>query len=156
MTTCAHPRCSSPARWRCRDGQSRCSDHAVDVSPLTPLPDNTILAARCPPGWRRDPLTGRPVMPCLGRLLFPCEPSEVPDGRDILSQCGESGLDGYALALVQVLLVNAARAKQRHGECLDLVDERVVSDVVDAALREQDTVRIRRTAGGWEEVGNGI
>jgi len=114
--------------------------------------DNTILAARCPPGWRRDPLTGRPVMPCLGKLLFPCEPDEVPNYGEIAGTCDDAELSGTVASLVVILLVNAARAKRRHGECLDQYDERVVSDVVDAALREQGTVRIRRTAAGWEEL----
>ena len=114
--------------------------------------DNTIFAARCPPGWRRDPLTGRPVMPCLGRLLFPCEPSEVPTTAEIADACYDAGLSGTVASLVEILLANAARSKRRHGECLDHYDERVVSDVVDAALRAQGTVRIVRTAAGWEEV----
>ena len=121
--------------------------------------DDTILAARCPPGWRRDQLTGRPVMPCLGRLLFPCEPDEVPEAVDITRQCKSlfddfpvRGAQDDVILLLQALLINAARAKHDHGRCLDLIDDRVVCAAVDNVLRSQLTVRIRRTAGGWEEV----
>jgi len=125
-------------------------EESIDYATLAA--HDTILAARCPAGWRRDPLTGRPVMPCLGRLLFPCAPHEVPTAAEIAGNCQDARLSGIVDELVCILLINAAMAKHRHGECLDLLDERVVSDVVDAALREHGTVRIRRTAGGWEEV----
>lgn len=121
--------------------------------------DNTIPAARCPPGWRRDPMTGRPVMPCLGRLLFPCEPSEVPHAVDISQQCQEIFGDfpvpaavGDVILLLQTLLMNAAKAKRDHGTCLDLIDDRIVCNAVDNVLRSQSTVRVVKTAAGWEEV----
>lgn len=117
----------------------------------TPPPGT--LAARCPPGWRRDPMTGRPVMPCLGKLLFPCAPDEVPTFGDIVFQLKRVWPgDGDVFYLAYAVLTSAAGAKRRRGECMQLCDESAVSNAVDAALRAQGTVRIRRTAGGWEEV----
>ena len=108
-----------------------------------------ILAAWCPDGWRRDPLNGQPVMPCLGKLLFPCEPDEVPTSAEMRRQCCEAGLEGVVMDLVFVVLSSAATAKLNHNKCMDLLDERAVSRAVDEALRRRGTVRIVRESNGW-------
>ena len=115
-----------------------------------------ILAAVCPPGWRRDPMTGRPVMPCLGKLLFPCAPSEVPTRSEITKQVWQVKFEPLIEPLVMSVLHSAELAKRKHGACMHLSDERAVSLAVDAALRSQGEVRIVKTAAGWEEVGDSV
>ena len=118
-----------------------------------------ILAAVCPPGWRRDPLTGRPVMPCLGRLLFPCAPEEVPTHLEVRRQLHE--LFDYTDAkpcwvlLIGAIIGDARDNRRRGGDGLSQDTEKYLSDCIDEVLRFRGTVRIRRTAGGWEEVGDG-
>ena len=115
------------------------------------MTDETILAAVCPPGWRRDAMNGQPVMPCLGKLLFPCEPDEVPTSAEMRRQCCEAGLEGVVMDLVFVVLLSAATVKLNHNESMDLIDERAVSRAVDEALRRRGVVRIVREGNGWRE-----
>jgi len=119
--------------------------------------DNTILAARCPPGWRRDPLTGRPVMPCLGKLLFPCAPDEVPTYVEVRKNIQElwdytDSLKPCWVSLVGAVIGDARESRRRGGDGLSLDTEKYLADCIDEVLRFRGTVRIRRTAAGWEEL----
>jgi hypothetical protein len=133
---------------------------ARGIVPPRPV-DDTILAAFCPPGWRRSPLDGRPVMPCLGKLLFPCEPGELPTIGDMMQQVDE--LHGYAdflnpcwISLIQAVLADAIHNRRRGREGLSQAAEAVLSQCIDAVLRSRGEVRIRKTRRGeWEEVTNG-
>jgi len=127
------------------------------MSETTTTTDDTILAARCPPGWRRDPMTGRPVMPCLGRLLFPCAPEEIPTHMEIRRQLGAmfdytESIKPCWVHLIGALLGDARAAKLHGGPGLGQNTEKHLADCIDEVLRFRGTVRIRRTAGGWEEV----
>lgn len=129
----------------------------------TPPPG--IIAAVCPPGWRRDPMNGWPVMPCLGKLLFPCAPEGVPGVTDVskavsrlrLWVSAHSKAEPFdviddAVDLIGGVLLDAAMAKKRGGDGLSQNTEVRLSSLVESMLRTCGTVRIRRTAGGWEEV----
>ena len=122
--------------------------------------DNTILAARCPPGWRRDPLTGRPVMPCLGRLLFPCLLEGVPTHLEVRQNLQElwdytDSLKPCWVNLIGAIIGDARYHKASGRNGLSQDTEKYLSDCIDEVLRFRGTVRIRRTAAGWEEVGDG-
>ncbi len=128
---------------------------AKGIVPPPPV-DDTILAAVCPPGWRRSPLDGRPVMPCLGKLLFPCEPDELPTIGEMMQQVNE--IYDYTVSLIQVSLIQVVIAdaihNRRHGrEGLSQATEAALSECIDAVLRSRGEVRIRKTTTGkWEEV----
>lgn len=116
-----------------------------------------ILAARCPPGWKRDPLTGRPVMPCLGKLLFPCAPDEVPTHAAVRAQVyqlwdGAGAVNPCWLHLLGAIIGDARSAKVCDMPGLSQDTEKYLSDCIDEVLRFRGTVRIVRTAAGWEEV----
>ena len=124
----------------------------------TTTTDDTIIAARCPPGWRRDPMTGRPVMPCLGRLFFRCEPDEVPTHMEVRRNIQElwdytDSLKPCWVNLIGAVIGDARADKLEGGPGLSQDTERYLADCIDEVLRFRGTVRIRRTAGGWEEVG---
>lgn len=127
-----------------------------DQETTTEIPPG-ILAARCPPGWRRDPMTGRPVMPCIGKLLFPCKPHELPPYSEIRRQLHE--LFDYTSAkpcwvsLIGAVLGDARWHKANGRPGLSQDTEKYLADCIDEVLRFRGTVRLRRTAGGWEEVG---
>ena len=127
------------------------------MSDTTTTTDDTILAARCPPGWRRDPGTGRPVMPCLGRLLFPCAPEDVPTHVEVRKNVQElwdytESLKPCWVNLIGAIIGDARSAKVCDGPGLPQDTEKYLADCIDEILRFKGTVRIRRTAGGWEEV----
>ena len=132
----------------------------------------TILAARCPPGWRRSPLDGRPVMPLVGRLLFPGDADGLPTLGDMQRQMGQ--LYDYLherrlwdddftefmrpcwVSLIQAVIGDAMFNKRHGREGLSQATEYALSECIDTVLRFRGQVRIRRTAaGGWEEVANG-
>lgn len=164
--TCKEPGCDSIAAWTCRDGAIRCTVHALEWSPLKPLRPPGIVAAVCPPGWRRDPLNGRPVMPCLGKLLFPCALGEIPGVMDVSEATSRfrSWLSAHSKAepfdvvddavdLIGGVLLDAAMAKKRGGEGLSQNTEVRLSALVQSILRTCGEVRIVKTGAGWEEVG---
>jgi len=117
-----------------------------------------ILAARCPPGWRRDPLTGRPVMPCLGKLLFPCAPDEIPTHFDVRSNLQElwyytDSLKSCWAHLIGAVIGDARINKMAGRDGLSQDTEKYLADCIDEVLRTcRGTVRIVKTAAGWEEV----
>ena len=133
------------------------SETTPPMSETTPPVDDTILAAACPPGWRRSPLDGRPVMPGLGSLLFPCETDELPTIGDMQRQM--NALYGYAeslkrMALIQAVIGDALHNKRNGREGLSQSTEAALSECIDAVLRFRGEVRIRKTPRGeWEEVG---
>ena len=115
-----------------------------------------MLAARCPPGWRRDPMTGRPVMPCLGKLLFPCAPEEVPTYLEIRRQLHElfdytDSVKPCWVSLIGAVLHDAKWHKANRRPGLSQDTEKYLSDCIDEVLRFRGTVRIVRTGEGWEE-----
>ncbi len=128
---------------------------------VPPPVDDTILAAVCPPGWRRSPLDGRPVMPCLGKLLFPCEMDDVPTMGDVQRQMNElydynDLLNPCLWSLIRALIEDAIYNRLRGREGLSQVMEHALSQCIDAVLRFRGEVRIRKTTtGNWEEVTNG-
>ena len=160
MTPCTAPRCSAPARWRVA-GTDRtvCGEHIPDSTPVEPLPPPGVLAARCPPGWRRDPMTGRPMMPCLGKLLFPCEPHGLPPYSEIRRQLHELFDYTHAkpcwVSLIGAVLGDARWHKANGRPGLSQDTEKYLSDCIDEVLRFRGQVRIRKTDSGWEEVENG-
>jgi hypothetical protein len=121
-------------------------------------PADTILAAVCPPGWRRSPLDGRPVMPGLGRLLFPCEPGELPTIGDMMQQVNEmydytESLKPCWVAHIQAVIADAIHNRRHGREGLSQVMEHALSQCIDNVLRFRGEVRIRKTVRGeWEEV----
>jgi hypothetical protein len=129
------------------------------VSP--PPVDDTILAAACPPGWRRSPLDGRPVMPWLGRLLFPGEPVELPMIGDMLHHMNAlydytDSINPCWISLIQDVIADAIHNRRHGREGLSQATEAVLSQCIDAVLRSRGEVRIRKTPrGNWEEVTNG-
>ena len=127
-----------------------------DQETTTEVPPG-IIAARCPPGWRRDPLTGRPVMPCLGKLLFPCAPEEIPTHLEVRRQLHElfdytDSVKPCWVNLLGAIIGDARLDKLDGGPGLSQDTERYLADCIDEVLRFRGTVRIRRTAAGWEEV----
>ncbi len=171
-TTCDEPRCDQPAAWTCRDGKPRCTAHAIDRSPLTAIPvpprpadpppvDAGILAAICPPGWRRSPNDGRPVMPLVGRLLFPGDADGLPTLGDMQRQMNElydytESLKPCWVSLIQCVIGDAMHNRRNGREGLSQATEHALSQCIDAVLRFRGEVRIRKTAtGGWKEVGDG-
>lgn len=185
MATCESPRCSAVGRWSVTaTGRRVCAEHIPDgqavtlAEPVTdeaihdqPHPpvspamsaspaDDGILAAVCPPGWRRSPLDGRPVMPLVGRMLFPGDEDTLPTLGDMQRQMGElydytESMKPCWVSLIQAV-IGDAMANRRHGrEGLSQATEVALSNCIDAVLRFRGEVRIRRTAaGGWEEVGS--
>jgi hypothetical protein len=123
--------------------------------------DDTILAAACPPGWRRSPLDGRPVMPLLGWLLFPGDAYVLPTLGDAQRQVNAlydytDSLKPCWVALIQAVIVDALHNCRRGREGLSQVTEYALSECIDAVLRSRGEVRIRKTPrGNWEEVTNG-
>lgn len=156
MTTCRTPGCDRPVAWRGRDGHPRCSPCVLDWSPATPLPPEGILAAWCPPGWRRDS-RGRPVMPATGKLLFPCDPEDVPGVADVAQQVRAmvEGDPAYhtdpLLSLVWAVLSDAATQKRKGGKGLSQDVDVALSASIDAICRRRGTVRIVREGNGWRE-----
>jgi hypothetical protein len=123
----------------------------------TPLPLPGILAAWCPPGWRRDPGTGTPVMPCVGRLLFPG--NRVPLMSDITRQCreihppnGSPAIHRHALALAEYVLIGAVVRRNNGAGGLDQADEVAIARIVDDLCRLRGEVRIEKRGGEWVEV----
>lgn len=106
-------------------------------------------------------------MPCLGKLLFPCELDEIPGVMDVGDAATRlrSWLSAHSKAepfdvvddavdLIVGVLLDAAMAKKRGGEGLSQNTEVRLSALVESMLRTCGEVRIRKTAsGGWEEVG---
>jgi hypothetical protein len=173
MSKCDQHGCEEVGRWGPADGgeERRCGLHLpTNGKPFvvrdpqaapTPPVDDTILAAACPAGWRRSPLDGRPVMPCLGKLLFPCEMDDVPTMGDVQRQM--NALYGYTdllnpclWSLIGTVIEDAIYNRLRGREGLSQVMEHALSQCIDAVLRSRGEVRIRKTRRGeWEEVGNG-
>ncbi len=117
----------------------------------------TILAARCPPGWRRSPLDGRPVMPLVGRLLFPGDADALPTMGDMQRQMNElydytESLRPCWVSLVQAVIWDAMFHRRHGREGLSQATEHALSNCIDTVLRFRGEVRIRKTAAGWEEV----
>ena len=170
-TTCDAPRCGEPGRWQVTaTGRRVCAEHIPDGQAVTlaeprtadpPPADEGILAARCPPGWRRSPLDGRPVMPLVGRLLFPGDADGLPTLGDMQRQMGElydytESMRPCWVSLIQAVIGDAMFNKRHGREGLSQATEYALSECIDTVLRFRGQVRIRRTAaGGWEEVANG-
>jgi hypothetical protein len=122
----------------------------------TTEPPPRILAAWCPPGWRRDPMTGKPIMPCIGKLLFPG--GDVPSIMTVLQQCREIAppddppIYRHALLLAEFVLVGAVNQRRCGTGGLDQADEVAIAWIVDDLCRLRGTVRIERRGGEWVEV----
>ncbi len=184
MATCTKPTCGSAAAWRGRDGREYCGSHVLDVTPAERLPvaaeealhdqphapvnpamakvvDDGILAARCPPGWRRSLNDGRPVMPLVGRLLFPGDADALPTLGEMQQQMNElydytESMKPCWVSLIQCVIGDAMANRRNGREGLSQATEHALSNCIDTVLRFRGEVRIRKTAaGGWEEVCGG-
>ena len=130
---------------------------ARGIVPPPPV-DDTILAAVCPPGWWRSPLDGRPVMPCVGKLLFPCEPGELPTIGDMMQQMNAlydytDSLNPCWVSLIQAVIADAIHNRRQGREGLSQATEWLLSQCIDEVLRCRGRARIRKTTTGkWEEV----
>jgi hypothetical protein len=170
MSKCDQHGCEEVGRWGPADGgeERRCGLHLpTNGKPFvvrdpqaapTPPVDDTILAAVCPPGWRRSPLDGRPVMPCLGKLLFPCEPGELPTIGEMQRQMNEmydytQSLRPCWVHLIRSVIGDAMYHKRNGREGLSQSTEAALSECIDTVLRSRGEVMIRKTRRGeWEEV----
>ncbi len=127
------------------------------MSDTTTQVDNAILAARCPPGWRRSPLDGRPVMPLVGRLLFPGDADGLPTMGDMQRQMHElwdytESLKPCWVSLIQAVIGDALHNRRHGREGLSQATEVALSECIDVVLRFRGEVRIRKTKFGvWEE-----
>ena len=146
---------------------------AFPPRPADPPPvDEGILAAICPPGWWRSPLDGRPVMPLVGRLLFPGDADGLPTLGDMQRQMGQ--LYDYLherrlrdddfiefmrpcwVSLIQAVIGDAMVNRRNGRDGLSQATEHALSECIDEVLRFRGEVRIRKTKfGEWEEVTNG-
>ena len=162
---------SSDLSSRCGDCEIRDFDQphpprdprlgAVSSPVNPPTADEGILAAICPPGWKRSPLDGRPVMPLVGRLLFPGDADGLPTLGDMQRQMGQlydytESMRPCWVSLIQAVIGDAMVTRRNGRDGLSQATEHALSECIDEVLRFRGEVRIRKTKfGEWEEVTNG-